>query len=45
MPVLYSRLGNVYLKQVAGPLVKDVITSGSSFEVKPTRKIDSNTSD
>lgn len=33
MAVLYSRLGRDYLKQIVGPLVKDITSSGGSFEV------------
>jgi len=37
MSVLYMKLGREYLKLVAGNLVKDIIASGSSFEVDPNR--------
>eukprot|EP01119_Soliformovum_irregulare_P021244 TRINITY_DN7036_c0_g1_i1.p1 TRINITY_DN7036_c0_g1~~TRINITY_DN7036_c0_g1_i1.p1 ORF type:complete len:355 (-),score=64.22 TRINITY_DN7036_c0_g1_i1:512-1576(-) len=37
MPVLYTKLGNDYLKHIAGPLVKDVVGSGASFEIDPRR--------
>jgi len=37
LSVLYSRLGKEYLKEIAGPLVKDVVASGASFEIDPGR--------
>ena len=39
MPVLYARLGKSYLKHIAGPLVKDITASGSSFEVSLVHQI------
>jgi len=37
MPVLYSRLGSDYLKQLVGPLVKDITSSSQSFEIDPNK--------
>eukprot|EP00027_Filamoeba_sp_ATCC50430_P007038 CAMPEP_0168551948 /NCGR_PEP_ID=MMETSP0413-20121227/6452_1 /TAXON_ID=136452 /ORGANISM="Filamoeba nolandi, Strain NC-AS-23-1" /LENGTH=500 /DNA_ID=CAMNT_0008582523 /DNA_START=110 /DNA_END=1612 /DNA_ORIENTATION=- len=37
MSVLYTRIARDYLKKVAGVLVKDIMSSGSTFEVDPNR--------
>jgi len=37
MPTLYARLGTEYLRQLVGPLVKDITSSSQSFEIDPNK--------